>query len=157
MHVGNEYEQDVDQETQEWNDIFLEEGVDIVIGSHPHVVRTMETLTGEDGHKMLVYYSLGNFTSTQTDLPSLMGAMAKITVRKNIETGEIEIPEHEFIPLLMYYNKEIPQAAIYKLEDYPQELIQQHFVYEENPEEFSLEYYQKLFEETKAKGNDEDI
>lgn len=157
MHVGNEYEQDVDQETQEWTDIFLEEGVDIVIGSHPHVVRTMETLTGEDGHKMLVHYSLGNFTSTQTDLPSLMGAMAKITVRKNIETGEIEIPEHEFIPLLMYYNKEIPQAAIYKLEDYPQELIQQHFVYEENPEEFSLEYYQKLFEETKAKGNDEDI
>ena len=157
MHVGNEYEQDVDQETQEWTDIFLEEGVDIVIGSHPHVVRTMETLTGEDGHKMLVYYSLGNFTSTQTDLPSLMGAMAKITVRKNIETGEIEIPEHEFIPLLMYFNKEIPQAAIYKLEDYPQELIQQHFVYEENPEEFSLEYYQKLFEETKAKGNDEDI
>lgn len=157
MHVGNEYEQDVDQETQEWTDIFLEEGVDIVIGSHPHVVRTMETLTGEDGHKMLVYYSLGNFTSTQTDLPSLMGAMAKITVRKNIETGEIEIPEHEFIPLLMYYNKEIPQAAIYKLEDYPQELIQQHFVYEENPEEFSLEYYQKLFEETKAKGNDENI
>ena len=157
MHVGNEYEQDVDQETQEWTDIFLEEGVDIVIGSHPHVVRTMETLTGEDGHKMLVYYSLGNFTSTQTDLPSLMGAMAKITVRKNIETGEIEIPEHEFIPLLMYYNKEIPQAAIYKLEDYPQELIQQHFVYEENPEEFSLEYYQQLFEKTKAKGNDEDI
>lgn len=157
MHVGNEYEQDVDQETQEWTDIFLEEGVDIVIGSHPHVVRTMETLTGEDGHKMLVYYSLGNFTSTQTDLPSLMGAMAKITVRKNIETGEIEIPEHEFIPLLMYYNKEIPQAAIYKLEDYPQELIQQHFVYEDNPEEFSLEYYQQLFEETKAKGNDEDI
>ncbi len=157
MHVGNEYEQDVDQETQEWTDIFLEEGVDIVIGSHPHVVRTMETLTGEDGHKMLVYYSLGNFTSTQTDLPSLMGAMAKITVRKNIETGEIEIPEHEFIPLLMYYNKEIPQAAIYKLEDYPQELIQEHFVYEENPEEFSLEYYQQLFEETKAKGNHEDI
>ncbi len=157
MHVGNEYEQDVDQETQEWTDIFLEEGVDIVIGSHPHVVRTMETLTGEDGHKMLVYYSLGNFTSTQTDLPSLMGAMAKITGRKNIETGEIEIPEHEFIPLLMYYNKDFPQAAIYKLEDYPQELIQQHFVYEENPEEFSLEYYQKLFEETKAKGNDEDI
>ena len=57
----------------------------------------------------------------------------------------------------MYYNKEIPQAAIYKLEDYPQELIQEHFVYEENPEEFSLEYYQQLFEETKAKGNDEDI
>lgn len=157
MHVGVEYDQDVDEETQEWTDLFLEEGVDIVIGSHPHVVRTMETLTGEDGHKMLVYYSLGNFTSTQTDLPSLMGAMAKITVRKNIETGEIEIPEHEFIPLLMYYNKEIPDAAIYKLEDYPPELIKEHFVYQENPTEFSLEYYQDLFQETKEKGNDEAI
>ena len=92
MHVGVEYDQDVDEETREWTDIFLEEGVDIVIGSHPHVVRTMETLTGEDGHKMLVYYSLGNFTSTQTDLPSLMGAMAKITVRKNIETGRDRDP-----------------------------------------------------------------
>ena len=157
MHVGVEYDQDVDEETREWTDIFLEEGVDIVIGSHPHVVRTMETLTGEDGHKMLVYYSLGNFTSTQTDLPSLMGAMAKITVRKNVETGQIEIPEHEFIPLLMYYNKEVPEAAIYKLEDYPQELIEKNYVYQKNPAEFSLEYYQKLFEETKAKGNDEDI
>ena len=122
MHVGVEYDQDVDEETREWTDIFLEEGVDIVIGSHPHVVRTMETLTGEDGHKMLVYYSLGNFTSTQTDLPSLMGAMAKITVRKNVETGQIEIPEHEFIPLLMYYNKEVPEAAIYKLEIIPRSL-----------------------------------
>lgn len=36
MHVGNEYEQDVDQETQEWTDIFLEEGVDIVIDLHLH-------------------------------------------------------------------------------------------------------------------------
>ena len=157
MHVGVEYDQDVDEETRDWTDVFLEEGVDIVIGSHPHVVRTMETLTGEDGHKMLVYYSLGNFTSTQTDLPSLMGAMAKITVRKNIETGQIEIPEQEFIPLLMYYNKEIPEAAVYKLEEYPQELIEDHFVYQDNPDEFSLEYYRKLFEETKAKGNNEEI
>lgn len=58
MHVGVEYDMDIDEETQQWVDLFLEEGVDIVIGSHPHVVRTMETLTGEDGHKMLVYYSL---------------------------------------------------------------------------------------------------
>ena len=157
MHVGVEYQQDVDDETKQWVDLFLEEGVDIVIGSHPHVVRTMETLTGEDGHKMLVYYSLGNFTSTQNDLPSLLGAMAKITIRKNIKTGEIEIPEHEFIPLLMYYDRENPAAAIYKLEDYPDELIEKHSVYKANPTEFSKEYYEKLFEEIKSKGNDEEI
>lgn len=157
MHVGVEYDMDVDEETQQWVDIFLEEGVDIVIGSHPHVVRTMETLTGEDGHKMLVYYSLGNFTSTQNDLPSLLGAMAKITIRKDMKTGEIQIPEHEFIPLLMYYDRENPAAAIYKLEDYPDDLIEKHSVYQANPGKFSKEYYETLFEEIKSKGNDEGI
>lgn len=157
MHVGVEYDMDIDEETQQWVDLFLEEGVDIVIGSHPHVVRTMETLTGEDGHKMLVYYSLGNFTSTQNDLPSLLGAMAKITIRKDIKTGEIQIPEHEFIPLLMYYDRENPAAAIYKLEDYPDELIEKHSAYQANPQKFSKEYYEELFEEIKNKGNDEEI
>ena len=157
MHVGVEYDMDVDEETQQWVDIFLKEGVDIVIGSHPHVVRTMETLTGEDGHKMLVYYSLGNFTSTQNDLPSLLGAMAKITIRKDMKTGEIQIPEHEFIPLLMYYDRENPAAAIYKLEDYPDDLIEKHSVYQANPGKFSKEYYETLFEEIKSKGNDEGI
>ena len=157
MHVGVEYDMDVDEETQQWVDIFLEEGVDIVIGSHPHVVRTMETLTGEDGHKMLVYYSLGNFTSTQNALPSLLGAMAKITIRKDMKTGEIQIPEHEFVPLLMYYDRENPAAAIYKLEDYPDDLIEKHSVYQANPGKFSKEYYETLFEEIKSKGNDEGI
>ena len=157
MHVGVEYDMDVDEETQQWVDIFLEEGVDIVIGSHPHVVRTMETLTGEDGHKMLVYYSLGNFTSTQNDLPSLLGAMAKITIRKDMKTGEIQIPEHEFVPLLMYYNRANQDATVYKLEDYPEELIEKHSVYQANPGKFSKEYYETLFEEIKSKGNDEGI
>ena len=85
MHVGEEYVQDVDEQTRQWVNLFLEEGVDIVIGSHLHVIRTMETLTGEDGHKMLVYYSLGNFTSTQNDLPSLLGAMAKIRIKKDVK------------------------------------------------------------------------
>ncbi len=153
MHVGIEYDQDIDEETQAWTDLFLEEGVDIVIGSHPHVVRTMEMLTGEDGHQMLVYYSLGNFIATQNDLPSIMGAMAKITVRKDVETGEIQFPQQEFIPLISHYNRDTPEAAVYKLEDYTQELLERHSAYAKNPGQFTLEYYQDLFEEIKAKGN----
>lgn len=157
MHVGEEYVQDVDEQTRKWVDLFLEEDVDIVIGSHPHVIRTMETLTGEDGHKMLVYYSLGNFTSTQNDLPSLLGAMAKITIKKDVKTGAIQIPEHEFIPLLMHYNHDSRTYGIYKLNDYTQELADQHTANERNPGEFSISYYKELFEQIKAKGNDDEI
>ena len=157
MHVGEEYVQDVDEQTRQWVDLFLEEDVDIVIGSHPHVIRTMETLTGEDGHKMLVYYSLGNFTSTQNDLPSLLGAMAKITIKKDVKTGAIQIPEHEFIPLLMHYNHDSRTYGIYKLNDYTQELADQHTANERNPGEFSISYYKELFEQIKVKGNDDEI
>lgn len=157
MHVGDEYVQEVDEQTREWTDIFLEEGVDIVIGSHPHVIRPMETLTGDDGHKMLVYYSLGNFAATQNDLPCLLGGMAKITIRKDLESGEIQIPEHEYIPLLMYYDRENPKAAVYKLEDYPADLVEKHSVYKKNPNEFSLEYYQNLFKKIEEQGNKDDI
>ncbi len=157
MHVGEEYVQDVDEQTRQWVDLFLEEDVDIVIGSHPHVIRTMETLTGEDGHKMLVYYSLVNFTSTQNDLPSLLGAMAKITIKKDVKTGAIQIPEHEFIPLLMHYNHDSRTYGIYKLNDYTQELADQHTANERNPGEFSISYYKELFEQIKAKGNDDEI
>lgn len=151
MHVGEEYNQDIDAQTKEWVDLFLEEGVDVVLGSHPHVVRTAETLTGEDGHKMLVYYSLGNFTSTQEDLPSIMGAMAKFTLRKDVKTGEIQISNQEFLPLLMYYDRENPAAAVYSLKDYPAELVEKHSAYKKNPGEFSLDYYEKLFEKTRKK------
>ena len=157
MHVGDEYVQEVDDQTADWIELFLEEGVDIVIGSHPHVLRPMETLTGEDGHKMLVYYSLGNFVATQNDLPCLLGGMAKITIRKDLETGEIQIPNHEYIPLLMYYERENPKAAVYKLEEYPEELVEKHSVYKKNPNEFSLEYYQNLFNKIKEQGNEDAI
>ena len=41
----------------------LDCGVDAVIGAHPHICQTMEWKTRADGHKMVVYYSLGNFIS----------------------------------------------------------------------------------------------
>lgn len=157
MHVGVEYDMSIDNETKEWTDMFLEEGVDIVIGSHPHVIRTMETLTGEDGHKMLVYYSLGNFIATQNDLESQLEAMAKITIRKDVETGEITVPNHEFIPLIMHYNRDNPAAAVYRLEDYTDELMEGNSVYQANKKKFSLDYYNELFEKIKSEGNDEAI
>ena len=41
-------------------------GIDIIIGSHPHVVQPVETIKSTDGKKeTLVVYSLGNYISNQ--------------------------------------------------------------------------------------------
>ena len=57
-HWGTEYAQEPDDFQQRWTQVFLESGVDVVVGTHPHVLQPYELLTADDGHQMLVYYSI---------------------------------------------------------------------------------------------------
>ena len=95
--------------------------------------------------------------ATQKDLACLLGGMAKVTIRKDLETGEIQIANHEYILLLVYYGRENLKAAVYKLEDYPTNLVEKHSVYKKNPGEFSLKYYQNLFKKREEQGNTDEI
>lgn len=157
LHGGKSDSSEPDEKLQNRIDFLAEQGADVVICSHPHILKGYELKKRPDGKNMLVYYSLGNFVATQNDLPCLLGGMAKITIRKDLESGEIQIPNHEYIPLLMYYDRENPKAAVYKLEDYPADLVEKHSVYKRNPEGFSLEYYQNLFKKIEEQGNAEEI
>ena len=51
---GNDYQRHMAQ-------LMADGGVDVVVGTHPHVVQPVETIKRPDGGDMLVYYSLGNF------------------------------------------------------------------------------------------------
>ena len=82
VHWGTEYRKDIDAFQKKWSKIFLENGVDIVIGTHPHVLQDYEILKDKNAHKMLVYYSLGNFVSYQAGVDRLTGGNAKIKIAK---------------------------------------------------------------------------
>ena len=78
---------------------FKENGVDLVIGTHPHYIQPVEMLTDDAGNQMLVYYSLGNFINSTSDTgrgtaDRMIGGMAEITVAKK-ETGEVYIKEYD--------------------------------------------------------------
>ncbi|MGN0160765.1 MAG: CapA family protein [Lachnospiraceae bacterium] len=80
-HWGTEYVYNPDSYQKNWTKIFYDLGVDLVIGTHPHVIEPVEWIKSEENdHRMLVYYSLGNFVSNQDRLPRMLGAMAKITI-----------------------------------------------------------------------------
>ena len=87
----------------------------------------------------------------------LWAYLSRRSDQKDVKTGAIQIPEHEFIPLLMHYNHDSRTYGIYKLNDYTQELADQHTANERNPGEFSISYYKELFEQIKAKGNGDEI
>lgn len=81
----------------------VEMGADIIIGTGPHVLQPMEYITREDGSKVLVIWSLGNFISTQQNKPNLLGGLADVTVEKNYDTGKTYVSKAGFIPTVTHY------------------------------------------------------
>ena len=82
IHWGSEYESDPSNEQVNLADFLFENGVDIIIGSHPHVLQRMEFIK-DSIHQKVIAYSLGNFVSAQRTRKRDGGAILKITVKKD--------------------------------------------------------------------------
>ncbi|MBO6159557.1 MAG: CapA family protein [Firmicutes bacterium] len=82
VHWGTEYADQPDELQKTYSDLFLEEGVDVVVGSHPHVVQPVCQRVRDDGHEMLVFYSLGNLISGNQEPAQNSGAVASFTIEK---------------------------------------------------------------------------
>ena len=137
-HWGTEYSTTVSEYQLEYVQLFSDLGVDIVIGTHPHVLQPVEWVENETtGKKMLVYYSLGNFISHQTGLSQLCGGMAKITIEK--EDGEITITSASLVPVVSWYTNTGSgyEFSVYKLSDYTEALGESHAQSGATPEYFT--------------------
>ena len=67
MHWGTENETEPDAQERQWAQMMADLGVDIVLGSHPHVTQPLTWLDGKDGNRTLMAYSLGNFIIQHAD------------------------------------------------------------------------------------------
>lgn len=84
MHWGTEYRSMPDNGQKELAGWLIGQGVDHVIGSHPHVVQPMELRAGADSvSQQVVVYSLGNYISNMSAPHTDGGAMFKMEFRKN--------------------------------------------------------------------------
>lgn len=168
-HWGTEYQLTPSSEQEKWTRIFLEQGVDLVIGTHPHVIEPIVWVTRdgeenpvvanatgqytwqgtkEDG--MLVYYSLGNFvnwTASSGDgiANRMVGGMAEITIGKN-EQGEAFILEYGVEPLVCHLTEGANGVTTYFLSEYTDELADENAIIAQDGA-FSKEYCEALCEE----------
>jgi poly-gamma-glutamate synthesis protein (capsule biosynthesis protein) len=97
MHWGNEYTHEPIQNQKDIASYLAGLGVNVIIGTHPHVVEPI-TFIGDT----LVIYSLGNFLSGQIGIERLIGAMVNYDIVKTDEGIKIENVEAELI--YTYYN-----------------------------------------------------
>ena len=104
-----------------------EAGADVIIGTHPHVLRGIEMIENSDGRKTLCAYSLGNFISAQDAWHNLIGGTLDFTV--SFMPGEDGIPEISdvvFNPIVTHYESNWSDVRLYKLQDYTPELAAVH-------------------------------
>lgn len=84
MHWGNEYQFTPSSEQEEIANELAKLGVNVIIGSHPHVVQPIEFID-----ETLVVYSLGNFISGQNNIQNQIGLLATLTIEKEVVDDEL--------------------------------------------------------------------
>lgn len=146
LHTGTENDSEVDSRTEERIDFLAEHGADLIVCTHPHVLRKTEMLTRADGGQTLVYYSLGNFVSAQKEVPQLLEGMADVTLTKDKESGKVSVSEYSLIPLVMHYGKDQTECEVYLFSDYTENLAHIHGVHEYSEESFTMESVQAYFQ-----------
>lgn len=133
LHWGDEYSRIQAQRQEILADMLFREGVDLILGSHPHVIQPSQTLE-YGGKTKFVAYSMGNFLSNQrveTLVPYGLtehvskytedGIIIDIVIEKKGTTKEISIKNINYIPLWVYKGIKENGAAehvVYPIMDY---------------------------------------
>ena len=91
-HMGTEGTHEVNdfqRETAQW---LADQGVDVIIGTHPHVVQNAAWLTGVNGNTTFIVYSLGNFINAQSSRDNVIGAILDVYFDKTTQPdGSVSI------------------------------------------------------------------
>ena len=105
----------------------IDAGADVIIGAHPHVVEPVEWITTDAGNEALVYYSLGNYTSTQDYPERVYEAMAWVQFYDDGDGLKVSKEDSGALSMINHYTYgPMRFGHIYFLEDYSQELCDSH-------------------------------
>ena len=145
-HWGTEYELDATKDQRDKAQFLADLGVNLVIGTHPHVIEPVEWLTGESGNKTLVYYSIGNFINATSGTGKgtaarMVGAMAKVNITKDDDSTRIS--DYEVEPLVTHLVNGRGMITTYRLNDYTQDMALENKMSRQDAE-FSLDYCKDL-------------
>ena len=109
MHWGIEYEDSPNSYQLDAANYLESLGVDIIIGTHPHVIQPVDYINDTP-----VIYSLGNFASAHevVNLSNRVGLMTSLEIEKDTKNDKITIKKLENELLYMYYTSDYKDFKI---------------------------------------------
>ena len=115
-HWGGEYKEQPDNYQLKTAQFLFSKNVDIIIGSHPHVLQKMiyvpKSKSQDKLNESFIVYSLGNYVSNQRDRRKDGGCMVKLILQKNEQ--EVRIKECGYL-LTWVYRKLIDSKYNYQI------------------------------------------
>ncbi|MGN0691690.1 MAG: CapA family protein [Oscillospiraceae bacterium] len=119
-------------------------GADVIVGTHPHVLRDIEMIDRKDGGQTLCAYSLGNFVSAQSEPRNLIGGVLDFYV--DCFGDEYSIDDISLIPTIQHYDSGYANNRVYFYTQYTDELAAQHGV--NSTSKFDMEYIDSVLDNT---------
>ena len=152
-HWGTEYVFKANDYQKKWAKIFVDNGANLIIGAHLHVIQPMEWIEGENGQKALCYYSLGNFVTGTARTgggiwKQLVSGMADITLVRGAD-GKVTIEKGSVIPLICHWEKNEQKRTVFTVKEllkYTPEQASAHLINKQD-KSFTLDRAKALVKE----------
>ena len=103
VHWGSEYNDTHSKSQEKIRSLLLEEGVDAIIGTHPHYV---QEIVYDETAKTLVAYSLGDFISDGTKSGTEYSIVLELEITKDNKTGKTHISGYHYTPVFTVSDEE---------------------------------------------------
>lgn len=145
-HWGIEYNLTQSGDQEKMAKYMTDNGADLIIGTHPHVIEPVEWVEGDNNTKALCYYSIGNYINWTSGRGAnianrMIGGMAKVTLSDNC--GNIEIKDYTVKPLVSHVEHKRGSVTTYYLDEYTEDLAGQNAIVEQDSS-FSYDYCRNL-------------
>ena len=137
MHWGTENLTEADDEQKRLAQFLADLDVDVILGSHPHVIGPVEWVDNANGngHSTLVAYSLGNFLSDHegpNSINLLEGMLTCDFVKKQADDGSdectVSVENVKWVPLVNHSSEDRSEFAVYAVQDYTEDLAKKNRV-----------------------------
>lgn len=109
LHWGSEYNDDISDTQKSIANLMKKQGVDVIIGTHPHTVQAIEydELAGT-----LVAYSLGDFFGDASRGGTNYSIILDLEITKDSSTGTTKVTDYSYTPI--YTVSEVETADGYR-------------------------------------------
>lgn len=109
LHWGSEYNDDISDTQKSIVNLMKKQGVDVIIGTHPHTVQAIEydELAGT-----LVAYSLGDFFGDASRGGTNYSIILDLEITKDSSTGTTKVTDYSYTPI--YTVSEVETADGYR-------------------------------------------